>query len=47
MKPVQNSIDIDRPAPLVWLAPEEPIVALPEVPEHDDDVFVNCPLGPA
>ena len=29
---------------LVWLAPEEPLVPLPEVPEHDDPTFVNCPV---
>ena len=29
---------------LVWLAPEEPLAPLPEVPEHDDASFVNCPL---
>ncbi|MBO10107.1 MAG: oxidoreductase [Planctomycetaceae bacterium] len=31
---------------LVWLAPDEPLVGLPEVPEHDDPNFVNCPLEP-
>jgi vanillate O-demethylase monooxygenase subunit len=29
---------------LVWLAPEEPMAPLPEVPEHDDPAFVHCPL---
>ena len=32
---------------LVWLAPEDPITPLPEVPEHRDDSFVNCPLQPS
>ena len=31
---------------LIWLAPEEPLAPLPEVPEHDDDSFVNCDLPP-
>lgn len=31
---------------LVWLAPEEPLTPLPEVPEHDDPSFVACPLPP-
>lgn len=29
---------------LIWIAPEEPMVALPTVPEHDDPAFVVCPL---
>jgi phenylpropionate dioxygenase-like ring-hydroxylating dioxygenase large terminal subunit len=29
---------------LIWLAMDEPIAPLPEVPEHDDPSFVNCPL---
>jgi len=29
---------------LVWLAPENPIVDLPAVPEHSDPDFVYCPL---
>lgn len=29
---------------LLWLAPEEPVVGLPAVPEHDDPAFVHCPL---
>ncbi|MDY7100209.1 MAG: Rieske 2Fe-2S domain-containing protein [Actinomycetota bacterium] len=29
---------------LLWLAPEEPLVDLPEVPEHTDPSFVHCPL---
>lgn len=29
---------------LVWLAPEEPLIELPQVPEHEDPGFVNCPL---
>lgn len=32
---------------LVWLAPLEPVTPLPEVPEHDDASFVNCPLPPS
>lgn len=32
---------------LIWLAPSDPVVALPEVPEHDDPAFVNCPLEPS
>ena len=32
---------------LIWLAPEEPIVPLPQVPEHDDSAFVHCPLPPS
>ena len=32
---------------LVWLAPTDPITPLPEVLEHDDPAFVNCPLPPA
>ena len=32
---------------LVWLAPEDPIAPLPEVPEHHDPSFVNCPLEPS
>jgi phenylpropionate dioxygenase-like ring-hydroxylating dioxygenase large terminal subunit len=31
---------------LVWLAIEEPLVELPQVPEHDDPTFVTCPLPP-
>jgi len=31
---------------LVWLAPDQPLVGLPEVPEHNDSNFVNCPLEP-
>ena len=31
---------------LVWVAPDAPIVDLPEVPEHDDPGFVRCPLPP-
>ena len=31
---------------LVWLAPEDPITPLPEVPEHNDPSFVICPLPP-
>ena len=31
---------------LVWLAPENPVAPLPEVPEHHDPEFVNCPLPP-
>ena len=31
---------------LVWLAPEDPIAPLPEVPEHHDPDFVTCPLPP-
>ncbi len=31
---------------LIWLAPEDPIAPLPEVPEHHDPSFVNCPLPP-
>ena len=29
---------------LVWIAPQSPIVALPEVPEHHDPAFVHVPL---
>lgn len=29
---------------LIWIAPEEPLVDLPVVPEHDDPLFVHCPL---
>lgn len=29
---------------LVWIAPEAPLVPLPEVPEHDDASFVHVPL---
>ncbi len=29
---------------LIWLAPDEPTAPLPQVPEHDDPTFVNCPL---
>lgn len=32
---------------LVWLAPDEPVAPLPEVPEHDDPSFVVCPLPPS
>ncbi len=32
---------------LVWLAPEDPIAPLPEVPEHHDPSFVTCPLSPS
>jgi phenylpropionate dioxygenase-like ring-hydroxylating dioxygenase large terminal subunit len=32
---------------LIWLAPEEPLVPMPEVPEHDDPTFVPCPLPPS
>ena len=32
---------------LVWLAPEDPIAPLPEVPEHHDPSFVTCPLPPS
>ena len=31
---------------LIWLAPEDPLTPLPEVPEHQDASFVNCPLPP-
>ncbi len=31
---------------LVWIAPQEPVTPLPEVPEHNDESFVNCPLPP-
>jgi phenylpropionate dioxygenase-like ring-hydroxylating dioxygenase large terminal subunit len=31
---------------LVWIAPDPPTTALPEVPEHDDPAFVRCPLPP-
>lgn len=31
---------------LIWLAPLDPVAPLPEVPEHDDPSFVNCPLPP-
>jgi vanillate O-demethylase monooxygenase subunit len=29
---------------LIWIAPEQPIVDLPSVPEHADPAFVHCPL---
>ncbi len=29
---------------LIWLAPETPLAPLPEVPEHHDPSFVQCPL---
>ena len=29
---------------LIWLALDAPIAPLPEVPEHADESFVNCPL---
>ncbi len=29
---------------LIWIAPEDPIAELPDVPEHSDDSFVKCPL---
>lgn len=29
---------------LIWLAPDDPIVPLPEVHEHTDPAFVHCPL---
>ena len=29
---------------LIWIAPEDPIAELPNVPEHSDDSFVKCPL---
>jgi phenylpropionate dioxygenase-like ring-hydroxylating dioxygenase large terminal subunit len=29
---------------LIWIAPLEPIVGLPEVPEHTEATFVRCPL---
>ena len=32
---------------LVWLAPADPVTLLPEVPEHEDPSFVNCPLEPS
>ena len=32
---------------LIWLAPTDPITPLPQVLEHDDPAFVNCPLPPA
>ncbi len=31
---------------MIWVALEDPIVALPEVPEHTDPLFVRCPLPP-
>ena len=42
----QMAADIKDHLDLVWLAPESPIVGLPEVPEHEDTRFVNCPLDP-
>ncbi|MEM9039211.1 MAG: aromatic ring-hydroxylating dioxygenase subunit alpha [Actinomycetota bacterium] len=32
---------------LIWIAPDEPLVGLPHVPEHDDPTFVSCPLPPS
>lgn len=32
---------------LIWLALDEPIAPLPQVPEHVDPAFVNCPLSPS
>jgi len=29
---------------IIWMAVEDPIVPLPQVPEHDDPAFVACPL---
>ena len=29
---------------IIWMALEEPIIPLPEVPEHTDPSFVRCPL---
>jgi len=29
---------------IIWMALEEPILPLPQVPEHDDPAFVRCPL---
>lgn len=31
---------------LIWIAPAQPLTALPEVPEHHDPTFVHCPLPP-
>jgi phenylpropionate dioxygenase-like ring-hydroxylating dioxygenase large terminal subunit len=31
---------------LVWVALDEPLTPLPEVPEHDDPRFTACPLPP-
>ena len=42
----QMAVDIQDHLGLVWLAPESPLVGLPEVPEHNDPKFVNCPLEP-
>ena len=32
---------------LIWLAPEDPVTPLPDVPEHADPDFVRCPLPTA
>ncbi|MEM9515765.1 MAG: aromatic ring-hydroxylating dioxygenase subunit alpha [Actinomycetota bacterium] len=32
---------------LIWIAPDPPLVGLPDVPEHDDPNFVSCPLPPS
>jgi vanillate O-demethylase monooxygenase subunit len=40
----QPAAGVTEALDLIWLAPEEPIAPLPDVPEHDDPTFVNCPL---
>ena len=40
----RTAAGVAESAGLIWLAVEEPLIPLPEVPEHDDPEFVNCPL---
>lgn len=36
--------DVAEHLGLLWIAPEDPLAPLPDVPEHADPAFVHCPL---